>query len=98
MREFTKIRTPDSGLNRVQDNIGVFGQQFTANPLLRGRLIQNIDLSTTAFAIEHKLNRKPLGWILVDLSAAQTVFKVSSDTRFLTLQASGACTVSIWVF
>ena len=100
MKNFKPIISQDTFLNRVQNNMVVFGNQFLNNPLLDGRLIEDVSLTTSETSIEHKLDRDYRGWLIVNKNAAQDVY-VSSTTlksRFLKLTAGGAVTVSIWVF
>jgi len=69
-------------------------------PILDGRLIRNIDVSTTTINVNHGLGRRYQGFIVVRASANTTVF--DEDTNFrgriLALQASNVATISIWVF
>jgi hypothetical protein len=68
-------------------------------PLLDGRLIENIELTTTERKIPHNLGRKPKGYLIVDTNAAATVHRSSeSDDRYLPLTSSATVTVKIWVF
>lgn len=70
------------------------------NPLLQGRLIEDVTLSTSPVLVAHKLGRAYRGWFLVDNNANTTVYNSVTDLEesFLELVASGSCTVSLWVF
>lgn len=69
--------------------------------IVRGQLIEEVDLLTTAVRVSHALGRIPKGFIVVDSTAAVTVYRDSTGTertKFLTLISSAAATVSLWVF
>ena len=69
-------------------------------PMLYGNQLVNIPLpANTPVAINHLLARMPQGWFLTDNTANCNVWRSSAFTSTkLTLTASAATTVSIWVF
>jgi hypothetical protein len=71
-------------------------------PILEGRLVTDISVGTTATDVAHKLGRPYRGWWVVDNDTAATIRRDASSTAdnavFLTLIASSAATVSLWVF
>lgn len=73
-----------------------------SSPLLDGQLLSGIKLVTGVNTINHGLQRKLQGWIIVGISAPITVYdnQASNQTPNLTLSltASGAATVALWVF
>jgi hypothetical protein len=95
---FRKIQTRDSDLQRLQDNVADAFRKVGLCALVDGALLQNIVLVGGSTAVAHGLQRQPLGWIIVDRSASVTVYRTAWDALNLTLQSSGAATVSIWVF
>lgn len=70
-----------------------------ANPIVQGRQLTGIDLTTSPKTISHGLDRTQQGWIITDISAAATVYRTGdfNDTNMV-LTASAACTVAIWVY
>lgn len=70
------------------------------NPLLQGRLIEDVSLSTAETLVPHKLGQAYRGWIITNISASATVYESSTALTgsFLALKASGSCTASLWVF
>lgn len=98
IQQLERIHQGDSVQSRFQDNINNFTNQFMMNPFLKGNFIEGIALTTSASQIEHKLGISPLGYIVTSQSANATVYSTAKDQNFLTLQASGNVTVSIWVF
>lgn len=100
IQPFNKVRASDQlVLMDVQETIFQWASQLKDQDLFPGRLIEGVELSTTAVNVEHKLARLPIGWIIVDRDANQSVFRSSAlTTSYLPLQASGSVTVSVWVF
>jgi len=85
---------------RVQDAVAESFQSI-ASPLLAGRLVRNIEVSTTPAFIEHGLGREPLGFFVTDVRADISVWRGSTNpapTRLLALVASASSTISIYVF
>lgn len=72
---------------------------ITANPLIDGILLQNVLLTNGANTINHKLQRNPKGWILVDTTAAISLWRtLPFNNLSLNLFCNGDATVSLWVF
>lgn len=74
----------------------------TSCPIMDGVLLEGVSLSATAVDTPHKLSREWRGYIVMSLSAGETVFaarvSATSDASFIRLTATGAVTASIWVF
>lgn len=100
MKNFNQIHTNNADLNRVQDNIVLFTTPITNISILDGALVEDVSLSTSETKVNHTLQRKPIGWIIVKKDAAQDVYESGSTNqdRFLSLTATGTVTVSLWVF
>ena len=98
----TPLETQHTGnqdVELLQQNVKKFVKVLEDNPLLDGVLIEDVDLNAAANTeINHRMGRQPRGWILTDQSAAATVYRVAWTTQTLTLLASAASTVDIWVF
>jgi hypothetical protein len=72
---------------------------LTSQPLLQGYQISGIVLAaTTPLTINHTLGVVPAGWFLVDINASAAVWRVSWTPYQITLEASAAATVSIWIY
>ena len=99
IKPFRKINTNDLGLMQLQTNVYESLSPLSRLPLLNGTLLEAVSLSTSDTQVEHKLGRKPLGWLLVDIDADATVFRTAAfNEQFITLQSSAAVTCNIWVF
>jgi len=73
-----------------------------ANPLLQGRLIENVALSNGTTLINHMLGRALVGWIVTRINAQAQVYDNqntnNAKTITLSLTSNAAATVSLWVF
>jgi hypothetical protein len=98
VRAYRKLKTNDADLNKVQDNIALTLRPVLQCPLLGGVQVSEVQVGTTPTPISHTLGQVPQGWYLVDLNANAQVWSTAKDSRTLTLQATSACTVSLWVY
>jgi hypothetical protein len=99
-RAFKKLAQTTFEAAKAQDNNRQFNDQFKNNPLLDGVRLQNITIGTGASGtqIAHKLERKPLGYIIIRQNADARIWWLSWNDRFLVLRSSASVNVDIWVF
>lgn len=98
--QFTPLRGDSPVLDRAQVQIKALTDVLSQIIILQGRLIEDVAVATSATRIEHGLNREPKGWIVVDNDTASTIHS-STDALpklYLSLIASSASTISLWVF
>lgn len=99
---FRRIHSDNREIVQVQKNIQDALSQILVLPILNGTLLENLVLSAGDNTITHKLGRKVKGYIVVRKSAVSNIYdKISTDTKLdqqFTLNASVACTISLWVF
>lgn len=85
-----------------QRDVIEFLKQISSIEIIDGQLLEAVELTTSGQRISHRLGRKARGFFLVDSSADVRVFRDSTlsvdSTLYLPLQASSACTVTLWVF
>lgn len=99
IKQYKKIPTADKDLEKVQENTRQFAVQLVGVPLLDGVLLRDVSLVVgSGNKIIHKMGRVPIGYIVVDSSAATDICTSSKSTSHLTLNSSAAATVTIWVF
>ena len=89
--------------NTAQDHVESVINPVLNSAIIDGVILEDIDLVSTGFtSIEHKLGRKPRGYLVIRKSAAQTVYEEAGDydnrKLFIKLRASGTVTVNLWVF
>lgn len=101
LKPFSKTSIDElKDVERLQDTIENVVNGLSASPIVSGQLLKDIEVTTSAKRIEHKLGRAPLGFIVVKINANSVVFE-QPETRpdlFLNLEASAAAKVSLWVF
>jgi hypothetical protein len=72
------------------------------NPLINGYLLTNIKLDTGANVINHRLQRRLRGYLVVMNDSPETFCDSQSDNQTpdltLVLNASGPATVTLYVF
>lgn len=77
-------------------------KKLNASPIARGRLLEDVALTTGTVRVAHGLGRPVIGFYVVDAVAQATVWRdatdVGSPNIFLPLISSAAATVSLWVF
>lgn len=98
--KFKRIKAETYDLNTIQDNVGSILDILTSNILSEAQLIEGIDLVSGDNNVNHKLNRKINGYIVVKKSAAVDIYDKTSDipNRLLVLNSSGTATISLIVF
>lgn len=99
VRDFKKVSGSEDVM-KLQERLQEFFVPFVQCPLIDGTLLTGVQLSTAPKSVEHKLNRAPLGYIITRKNANENVWESSQalPARFLTLTATGAVTVDIWIF
>ena len=89
--------------NNAQEHVESVINPVLDSAIIDGVLLEDIALVSGSFtSIEHKLGRKPRGYLVIRKSAAQTVYEDAGDydnrKLFIKLRASGSVTVNLWVF
>lgn len=73
-----------------------------ANPLMNGRLLEGVTVASGANTVNHGLARKLRGYFVVRNNSAVTFYDSQSSNQrpdlTLLLNASGAATISLYVF
>lgn len=86
-------------LNLLQTQWRSILNPVLALPLLQGIQLTQVKLISGANVINTQLQRNQQGWFLTDIDADVTVYRSAPFNNLtLTLTASGACIVSIWVY
>jgi hypothetical protein len=92
-----QINTQDQNLQLIQGNVADAIAPLEKSPLTGGVFISALFLSIGTNKVAHLLGRTPTRWAIMDLNASATIYRLSWDDKFLTLQSSTDCTVSLWV-
>lgn len=107
--ELKRIKVDDENVNVFQGYVREYFGLINA-PFFRGRYLTTlvdgqeseiITLTSSAQLLNHKLGQKPIGFLVLDRLANQTIWRVAGtedQTLFINLQASGTVQCRIWVF
>lgn len=99
---FTQIWSGEQEVTRLQSHI-----KTTLNPLLElpisdGILIKNLTINTSDTLIDHKLGRKPEGFLITRLRTNAVIYESATsndeDNRMIILIASATATADIYFF
>ncbi len=72
---------------------------IVANAILQGIAVNNVAIATSATDVPVKLGRTMQGFFITDINANAVVWRTAAlSADILTLQASAACTISLWCF
>lgn len=101
IKRFQKDNFQDDNLESVQTNTELLWNDLRSHPLLKGRLVENIQFNAAGsfeYQLAHKLNRMPKGYIVVRNNSNFPVYDAGIDKKFIYLLADGTATITIWVF
>jgi hypothetical protein len=98
LKDFKTLNLKDEIFNRIQDNVKSFCAQLTPNITLDGVRSTSQLITSSGTEVVHSLGRQPIGWYILDRNAGETIYRTAWDTKTITLKATGAVTVDIWVF
>lgn len=77
-------------------------EPLLAKPIVNGQLLININLVVGTNVINHKLQRKLQGYIIVGNSAASTIYDTQATNQMpeltLNLISNAVTTIALWVF
>lgn len=96
-------KTSNSELNQVINFITEsFAQLLADCPILRGVLLEDVNLTTSDTLVNHTLTRVPIGYLVVSKDANAAVYTSSTSNlrpkEQLILKASATVEVDLWVF
>lgn len=96
--QITDLGAVERALDAVEKSLG----SVAAVPVLNGNVVEVTFDASGSQRLEHKLGRKLIGWQVIGKNAAADIWDSQATELkpelFLTLNASGAVTVKLWVF
>lgn len=102
IRSFKKTSFEDQETSKLQTNLEIFFKQLETIALLDGVLLRDVELTSgSATKVQHKLARKPIGWMLAGQDANANIWEDTSNTTpnsTIDLNCSANVTVNIWIF
>lgn len=97
-----RVQTDSREFNQFQSQVISSLIPVLNNPIVNGNLVQDVTVASGSNVIDHGLGRPLIGWIIVRNSASVTFYDTQSTnanpSRNLLLTASGAATISLYVF
>lgn len=89
-------------LQQTQNTWATAIDPVLSNLLVQGQILTGISLINGTTVVNHKLGRKLVGWFIVGINAAATIYdnQATNQTPQLTLSltSNAAATANIWVF
>lgn len=99
MKAMRQIQVKDFDLDQVQTNTITAVNDINSKIIIDGTLLSNVAISAAPTTISHKLQRLPLGYIIVSKDGPGDIYQVAPPTTLnLNLQSTVAVTANIWVF
>lgn len=98
MKSYRKIKAVDREVSALQVQVAETLNSLTRITVIDGVQLTDIKVGADPVEIAHKLNRKPLGWIVTDKQGDVNVWRTDWNDLTITVDASGTSTISIWVY
>lgn len=101
IKALKKISTDNQEMTKFQDYVEQALSGVLNSKIVDGVQLNGIELTAGQFTpVEHKLGRKPLGYVIVGRNANATVWDTESPlpSKTLMLRPSANVTVSLWVY
>jgi hypothetical protein len=97
MRSLKTVRSGNYNIDKTQDNLAQYFKRLQGLFLLDGILHKEIEINTT-FALEHKLGRVPIGYLVIKKDSAASIYNGEITSTLLNFSSSANVTADIWVF
>ena len=99
---FTQLSTGNASTDQVQGYIATALNPLFQLPFASGNRVQDQDLSTADTIVDHGLEQKPEGWIVLKQDAAVVIYESATVNDFpeatIIMQAGGTVTVDLFFF
>lgn len=100
---FRKITLSTAALQKFQENVRSSVDSIVACPIIDGVLLEKVELkSATTTYINHKLGRKPQGWLIVRQRGNSIIWDLQDNNKNKTSTLALACSadviVDVWIF
>ncbi len=92
------IQLKDEATNRALGQVVERLNRLLDIPFLDGTLLKDQALNSGANSVNHRLGRTPQGYLILKQSSAASIYGSAYADKTMTLTASGAVTVDVWVF
>ena len=99
---FTQIWSKEQEVTRLQSHLKTVLNPLLELPISDGVLSKDLTVNTTDTLIEHKLGRKPEGFLITRLKSNSVIYESATANdeaaRLIILIASAAATADIYFF
>lgn len=86
-------------MSLLQTNWASILNPIIANPMSDGVFLKGVELINGVTVVNHLLQRKQQGWIIIDTNAAASIYRSASfNALTLSLTSNAAVTVNLYVF
>lgn len=103
VKSFKKLSSDDKVVSKLQENVNNVLTPIIRSPIVDGVLVEECCLKPNAInEIEHKLDRKPLGFFIVRQRKDARIWDLQDSnpepTKSFSLATSHEVVVDIWIF
>ena len=99
---FTQLATGSAPVDQVQGYIATALNPLLQLPFASGNRIQDVEITTADTIVDHGLEQKPEGWIILKQNAAQVIYESATVNDFskttVILKAGGTVTCDLFFF
>ena len=99
---FTQLSTGNASTDQVQGYIATALNPLFQLPFASGNRVQDQDLSTADTIVDHGLEQKPEGWIVLKQDAAVVIYESATTNDFpettIIMKAGGTVTADLFFF
>lgn len=94
-----QFQSDDKDFQLMQNKWGSLLNPLLSKAILNGEVVSSVELAVGNTVVNHRLGRKPQGWMITDIDAASTIYRSAAFSELtLTLNSSAAATADIYVF
>ena len=103
VKAFKTTGFKDKETNKLQQNVENALEPIINSNIIDGVLLKNVCLSAgIANQVRHRLDREPLGWIVVRKREDSRIWDIQdfniNQKKFLTLTCSHDSNIDLWIF
>jgi hypothetical protein len=99
---FTQLSTGSPATDQVQGYIATALNPLFQLPFASGNRVQDQEITTADTVVDHGLEQKPEGWIILKQNAAQVIYESATVNDFpkttVILKAGGTVTCDLFFF
>lgn len=103
LKQYERLSLGDPRLERAQEHLEEASREVFANPILDGRLVEGVSVSTTEKQVPHKLGRKYRGFWLAGTKENGAHVELIEGTsanraKFVAITSNVTATINIYVY